>query len=133
MSQENVELVRKVVEAFNRRDVATLSAMHDPGVQWAPREAQALERSVYRGHEGIAQYFEDLASVWDEMSFEPEEFRDSGNHVVTGGRLRARGRGSGADIDEHVGVVHEIRNGKVVRAETYPTWTAALEAAGLRE
>jgi ketosteroid isomerase-like protein len=67
------------------------------------------------------------------MRFEPEEFRDRGHHVVTGGTARARGRGSGLDIDAHVGVVHEIRNGKIVRAETYPTWTEALEAVGLRE
>ena len=64
MSQENVEIVRRVFEAFNRRDIAAFLELLDPDVEWVPILA-VLEGRVYRGHEEIRRWIKDLATDWE--------------------------------------------------------------------
>jgi ketosteroid isomerase-like protein len=62
MSQENVEIVRRVAEAFNRSDVAAMVEEHDPDVEWHPAMQTSLggEATVYRGHEGLRAMMRDF-------------------------------------------------------------------------
>jgi ketosteroid isomerase-like protein len=61
MSQENVELSKRVVDAWNRRDVEATIALEDPEVVWDPVLEETVEGQAYRGHAGLRQYYEDLA------------------------------------------------------------------------
>ena len=98
MSQENVEIVRRVFDAFNSRDIAAFLELLDPDVEWVPILA-VLEGRVYRGHEGIRQWIDDLATDWEFFEVYYEELRDLGSRVLVSGHWRARGRSSGVEVE----------------------------------
>lgn len=83
MPQENVEIIRRFYEAFNRRDVAGALESADPDFEWIP--ARSLDQKL-RGRENVHGYFDDLIEFLDPRA-EPEEFFDKGDQVV--GRVRA--------------------------------------------
>jgi ketosteroid isomerase-like protein len=125
--------VRRLFDAFNRRDIAAFLGALDPGVEWIPIMA-ALEGRVYRGHEGARRWIEDLAADWE--FFEPsfEEFRELGDRVLVFGHWRARGRASGVELENQPATwLYEIKDGKVASMRTFTDRAEALEAARLEE
>jgi ketosteroid isomerase-like protein len=69
MSQENVEIVRRVLEAFNDRAVEGAIGLSHPDCEWHPFRAQ-LEGMVYRGHEGLRQFVRDMEEDWEAFRIE---------------------------------------------------------------
>jgi ketosteroid isomerase-like protein len=134
MSQENVEVFKRGVEAGNRRDVEALLAELDPAVEWHPVLTTTLggEATVYRGHKGVRELFRDVYEVLTDFQAEVLETRDLGDRLVASGRMRASGRASGAETVSPVGWVVDFENGKVIRIRSYFDPKEALEAAGLR-
>ena len=135
MSEENAELLRRAVDAYNRRDVDALLRELDPQVQWLPALPGLLvqDAHVYQGHDGIREMFRDFYDVLDEIEFEYSEIRDLGDQVVAIGQIRTRGKASGAETESSYANLAEVRNGKGIRIRGYLDPEAALEAAGLRE
>ncbi len=135
MSQENVETFKRFVDAFNCRDAEAMVEVVDAGVEWRPAAPVALggEATVYRGHPGISEGLRDLHDSFAEVQIEVSEFREVGDRVVGTGRIRTRGRGSGAEFDSIFGAVIEFKDGKATRIRSYLDPGDALEAARLRE
>jgi len=135
MSQENVEAFKRGSDAANRRDIEALLAVIDPEVEWHPAMAALLggEATIYRGHEGVREWLRDQQEAFAESRIDYSEIRDLGERVVAIGRLRARGKESGAETESPVAWVVVFRNGKVIQAKAYLDPEEALEAAGLRE
>jgi ketosteroid isomerase-like protein len=133
MSQENVEVVRRAFERFNRRDLAGASAVFEPDAEWVPYLA-ALEEEIYRGRD-------DIERMWREVLTDVPDFRiefvrvvaESPDCVVFEVEFRGVGKGSGADIRTRVYQAASFRNRKVVRVQGFRTAAEALEAVGLRE
>jgi len=131
MAGENSELLREWFAATARRDVPRLLEIASPEIEYVPIMA-ALEGRVYRGHEGIAQWLEDLYEDWE--IFEPigEEFHERGDTVIALGCWRARGRASGAQLDrEPATLVVEFRDARMTRLQTYTSRAEAFRALGL--
>ena len=135
MSQENVEIVRRVAEAFNRSDVAAMVEEHDPDVEWHPAMQASVggEATVYRGHEGLRAMMRDFYEVFAEIHLDVSETRDIGDRVVLIGLLRVRGRESGVETQSPAAYVVSLGNRKVIEARTYLDPAEALEAVGLSE
>ena len=135
MSQENVEAFKRGVEAYNRRDPEALMQGLDPAIEWHPAILVMLggEATIYRGHEGVRELLRDTDEALAEIHVEFSEIRDPGERIVAIGRLRARGKASGAVAESDVGYLAEFSNGKVTRIRTYLDPKEALEAAGLSE
>jgi ketosteroid isomerase-like protein len=135
MSQENVEAFKRGLEAGNRGDVETLLEILDPEVAWQSALHSLLggEATVYRGHDGIREMLRDLEEAFDEIHGEFAEIRDLGDRLLAIGRLRNRGKGSGAEVESPVAYVVEFKNRKAIRVRTYLDPKEALEAAGLGE
>jgi ketosteroid isomerase-like protein len=135
MSQENVEAVKRGVEAYNRRDMEALLEELDPEVEWHPAVLVRFEGEarVYRGHEGVREMLGDVFEALAELYTEYSEIRDLGDRIVAIGHLRMRGRESGAVMELPVASVTDLRNGKAIRVWTYLDPREALEAAGLSE
>jgi ketosteroid isomerase-like protein len=135
MSHENVEQTYRGLDAYNRRDVEALLATVDPEVEWSTAFPVLLggDATVYRGHDGIREMFRDFDDVLDEIHVEYSEVRDLGDRVVAIGRIRTRGKGSGAVTESPFAAVTDVKNGKGVRVRTYLDPQEALEAAGLSE
>jgi uncharacterized protein len=134
MSQENVEIVRTLYEAFVRGQWDLAALMLDPDVELHGTVGGLEEGTVARGLEQIRDALQgwDL-EAWDERRFELEEFVDAGDRVVVLQREFRRGRGSGLELETNTAVVFDVRNGRVVRLQGYMDQAEALKAAGLRE
>jgi ketosteroid isomerase-like protein len=132
MSQENVEAVRAAMEAFNRRDGKAFGALLTKDAEIMPVRA-VLEGTAYRGPDAASQYCAAVDESWDSLRWEVEEIRASGSWVLALGRIRGRGRGTGAAIDVRAGWVARFRDGLVANFHTYADRAEALEAVGLGE
>jgi ketosteroid isomerase-like protein len=133
MSQDNVEIAKRVVDAFNRRDVEDFFLLAAPDFEWFPAMAGTVEGGGYRGRDGIEKYLVDIGEAWEEYRVFAEEFRDLDDRVVMLGRIEGRGRGSHAWIDSPTGTIFEFLGGKMSRLRTYLDHGEALRAAGLSE
>jgi len=135
MSQENVEVFERGVEAYNLRDIDVFLEDLDADVEWQPALQVLLggEATVYRGHQGVRDWFRDVDAAFAEFHVEVAEIRDLGDRLVASGRMRARGRASGAEIDSPLAYLIEFRDGKVCRIRSFLDRTEALEAVGLSE
>jgi ketosteroid isomerase-like protein len=136
MSQENVEIVRRLWDAASRRDVEAVLALYDPEVEFDvsrhPLTSLIGGRRVYRGHEGLRSFFRERSEALENVEDVYEELIDAGDHVVAVARIRGRGRGSGVEVElPHGAAVLTIREGKVVRVVFLPTRDEALEALEL--
>ena len=131
MSQENVELYRRGIEAFNQRDLEAFLALADPDVVGISR-VLAIEAESYRGHDGTREWWKDLLGVFPDFTIEVVWVRDAGDLTVSELRNSVHGEGSAA-LAELVWQVSEWRDGRAVRWQMYESEQDALEAAGLGE
>jgi ketosteroid isomerase-like protein len=133
MSQENVELVRLAVDATNGRDLATLDAIWSEEAEFHSTFA-ASEGRVFRGRQGIRDYFVTLGEVFDDMRIEIEEITDADeDRLVVLLRVAGRGKGSGVNVEQRNGQVWTLVDGKIARIDSNMNRTEAFEAAGLSD
>jgi ketosteroid isomerase-like protein len=92
-----------------------------------------LDAGEYRGHAGLGRWLEDWGAARAEYSFELQEFIDAGDSVVAASLVKARGLGSGVEVERQDGLVYGFRAGKIVRLDYYNSRQQALEAVGLAE
>jgi ketosteroid isomerase-like protein len=129
----NIDLVRRVFDAFTARDIDAMLALSSPEIEfWGPTASFAREGKPYRGHEGLRQYFDDVASVWRTLEVVPHDFRDLGDRVLVIGRVYARGAG-GYISDSPTQWLWGVRGDQVVWGRVFTSRAEALAAAGLEE
>ncbi len=135
MSQANVEILWRVADAYNRRDVEGMVEDLHPEIEWHPLLQVLLggEATVYRGHGDVRRGVRELDEAFVELQAEPSEVRDLGERVVAIGHLRGRGRESGAMTESALAWIVEFKDAKVIRVREYLDPKEALEAAGLVE
>jgi uncharacterized protein len=133
MSQENVEIVKQLTDAFHRRDIDAFAKLTTPDVEWVPVFAAQVEGGAYRGRRGIEAFLREVSETWAEFRPVPEQYRDLGDHVLGLGRLRTQGRSSGAVVDAPWAGIFDFRGGKIFRIRTYLNHHEALKAVGLEE
>jgi uncharacterized protein len=137
MSQENVELIRRITEAVDRGDLDGAVAIANPPPEfefdpstWFP---QADILGVQRGPEGLRRVLEPFWSEFDDLHVELHELIDAGDQVFASATVRGRGKHSGVETSLDLWGVWTMRNGRAVRWQGYTDRAEALEAAGLRE
>jgi ketosteroid isomerase-like protein len=133
MPQENVEIVRRMFDAANRRDVHTLEALFSEDFELHSVLA-ASEGGVFRGRQGIRDYFAEFDAAFAEVHYEIEDVIDTGeDRVVALVKFTTRGKGSGVILDQRFGLVVTFQGEEISRMDSYFNQAEALEAAGLRE
>ncbi len=134
MSQENVELVRRGTDAYNRRDADGMleSWAPDAVLDWS--NARTFEAGVYRGHDEIRAFIEAFLAAWEEVRIEiidgPVEVADG--LLVAENITYLRGR-DGIEVQARSAWLITIEDGEQTSLTLYQTRQDALEAAGLRE
>ena len=132
MSQENVEIIRPIYEAFNRGDWdAVFRDMH-PDIELTTPPG-GPNSGTYRGREECEGYIRELVTPFDAWALQPEEFFERGDQVAVVYKVRARPKGSSAEIEIRNGALWTIRGGKAVSLRFFSKPQEALEAAGLSE
>ena len=138
MSQENVEIVRRAYEAFNRGgiDACISEGLWSPEVVWDVTPTGIPGLGTYRGREEVKRFFEDdwfSTFPFEEWEVKLEEVIDAGDRIIGMSRQHGRGATSGVMAELELAQVSTLRDGLVVRIDNYVDRAKALEAAGLRE
>ena len=131
MSQETVEIVRRAIDAFNRRDFYVVAELCDDELEFVS-VMTAVEEATYRGLETWERYASDMRETWEGWRLEDVRYIDAGEDaVVVLMRLVGAGKRSGVPVDREIGMVYRLRGGKLWRVRSYLQAEGALEAAGL--
>ena len=134
MSQETLEVVRRLYELWNRGDVDSATEMLEPGVVWHGY-SHLPDPGVRHGADQARRWATEFAEAWGEIRVEVDRLVEVGDDdVLALVRMSGRGLGSGAEVISGLdGHVWTIRGGKVAAVRMYQGADAALEAVGLRE
>jgi ketosteroid isomerase-like protein len=130
---ENVERICKGYAAFSRGDLDAAVQDFHPDIDWIGWDALS-DGGVVRGRDGVREFFRTWREAFDELTVEPEEIIEEGQHLIVQTRVHGRGRESTADITAPlVPWVWTIRDGQVVRMEMFANRAEAFESLGLPE
>ena len=131
MSQENVELVRRGVETWNRRDLTTWLALFssDAEIDWS--RARGPLKGVYRGRGERETFWNEFYSTFEEARIEAQGFTEAGSEVVVSLTARFRGR-EGIEVTARSASVYAVENGQITRLRMFQERAEALEAVGLK-
>ncbi|HEX5954596.1 MAG TPA: nuclear transport factor 2 family protein [Solirubrobacterales bacterium] len=132
MSQENVEIVRRMLGAISRNDWDAAFRDTHPGLEVTFKEGPRA--GTHRGREVLQEVGDDLRAGFESWVLEPLELIERGDQVVAivNNRLRPKG-GTGGEFGYRNGHIFTLSNGLVLSVVGYPTAEDALEAAGLSE
>ena len=133
MSQENLEILRRWHDAWNRGDLDTVADLFHPDAEVIP-DPSWMEPGPFKGRAVIRRWFEGLAESWDgrDQAVLRELFEASGQ-VVARWDWEVRGRASGIDTRLDLTAVNLVEAGRIVRQQYYFDHAAALKAVGLEE
>ncbi len=131
MSQENVEIVRRGYEHYNRTGEPDYNDF-DPEIVYDVSR-RTFDPLVYHGHDGVREFLALIREHWATMRLEPQDFIDAGDKVVVSVRLVGVGKESGVETTANAAHVWTFRDGKIVRQTVFQTMDEALVAAGLSE
>jgi ketosteroid isomerase-like protein len=133
MSQENVEIVRRCIEAWSAADRERLPASLHPDVVFHSAMTNIVGETV-SGRDAILGLLDKWAEQFSVVRWEVDEYLDAGDaRIVTLHRVFAKGRASGIELDRELGGVWDIRDGLVIKVWIYLDRDEALQAAGLSE
>jgi ketosteroid isomerase-like protein len=133
MSQENVELVRRAFDAWNRNDWATLERCHDPEVTIVAPDGWP-EADDARGWEATRQQYERLKDAWGVERSEIDGIRVVDEQVVlVRFRWITSGRASGVEQEWPMANVATVRDGRFAEIRYFLDPAEALRAAGLSD
>ena len=131
-------LLRRAVDSgwtsLERRDYELNFLFFAPDTEFEfPPAMQALGMpAAFRGHEGRMEGMEAVFEVWG-TELEPLYVVDLGERLLNLGLWHSRGRASGVPLDQELAQLATVRNGLVVRDQTFWSWEEGMRAAGLEQ
>ena len=126
MSHE--ETIHVAYEAWSRRDVDALLEVVHPDAEARPILGANIGVSVYRGREGLREWFRDLHQEWEAFETRVTRIDDRGERALCTIDIHARGRASGVVIDSELYHLLELRDGMILRLEAFRDKDAAMQA-----
>jgi len=133
VAQDNIAVMRAGFEALNSGEEARILAFAHPDFEAVVPPELSTEPDTYRGHDGIRRYFKLFDDAMEGVRFEAERLWEAGDSVVAVVRLTARGKTTGIRVEQRIAQVWTIRDGRAIRAQTFPELSEALAEAGLDE
>jgi ketosteroid isomerase-like protein len=132
MSQENIEVVRRSQDAWNRCDLPTWLGWYrsDAEIDWS--RSRGPLRGVYRGHDELKVFWNEFWSTFDDVQVELYGVASRDSEVVVSNTAHLRGR-EGIEVTASSTFVWTVENGQITRFRMFQERAEALEAAGLRE
>ena len=134
MSEENVELLRRICKLWSCGDLDATLELIDPNARWEPSGRFIGSGQTYHGHSGVQEFWALFREPWTNISLEPVEFTAlDETRMLSRTRFRGTGRASGVETETELFVVWTTEDGKVSRYQSFAERQQALEAAGLAE
>jgi ketosteroid isomerase-like protein len=139
VSRENIELVRRLYgvlasegstrELEQRLTDEALGHYLDPGIEWVPVAHSLLAAESYRGFDGVRRFWGEFLSAWESYRVEPLSFHDAGDQVAV--VVHIVGRTHELEVEETRSSLLTLRDGRVVRVQSFADPEGAREAAGM--
>lgn len=130
MSGSNLQTVRDLLDLWRQGALQRAGELIAPDAKIRPLRAQ-LERTSYSGPEGFRRMLAELALDWEDLDFDAEELHEEGENVVAIGRLTARARASGADVDTRIAWRWVVRDGLLLFGAAHSDPAHAIREAKL--
>ena len=132
MSQENVEIVRSLYEAWQRDGFGVVPELMDPDIEWV-NPSYAVEPGTRHGYDEFAAAAQAVLNVYGDYRVSAIQAYDTGDRVAVRARVAARSKVTAYPSTPERGYVFDLRHGKVIRFAWFNNPVEALEAAGLEE
>jgi ketosteroid isomerase-like protein len=132
MSEENVEIVRRMYEEAKTRPDALYEFLDDD-IDWETTELDMAGTAQGRGPDTVRSFFRSWVGAFEDWGYEAEDLIDAGDAVIAQIHQWGRGKASGVMVENSFWQVWTLREGKAVRATHHRKKAEALEAAGLSE
>jgi ketosteroid isomerase-like protein len=132
MSQDNVEIVRRIYANWAPGSSPTESNLLHPDIEWV-NPSDAVEPGTRVGIEAFSSITDRLDETIGALRMDVERFIDAGDRVVVIATMRGHGSASGVEVERRHGSVWTIRHGKAVRFQWFQDPDEALDAVGVRE
>jgi uncharacterized protein len=132
MSRENVEIVRRMVAAWNAGDIDGWLELCAPGIE-VVFPPDVPEPGPFHGRDELRAWAEGFMAAWEDFQAEIQQAVQAGERVVVALYYRGHGRDTGIEIEQTDWHVFTIRDGKITHWRNYGTQADALEAVGLSE
>jgi ketosteroid isomerase-like protein len=130
MTAGDVDRIRAFYVAREGADEDAILAVLHPDIE-AVTSPENPDQIVERGYDGFERFLRRWGAVWEDYEFEPEEFLEGGGSVLVLGRARARSRGSDVEIEQFVGHLWTMEEGRAIRLQVFHDRDEALSVAGL--
>ncbi len=133
MSAENVDIMRRGYEAFNRGDIDTVLGLMDENIEWHEPDVEGLpEAGTHHGPEQVARnVFQTAVEDYDDFQVTPEKFLDAeDDHVVVLGRFQGKGKETGKTLDAPFAHVWVLRDEKIASHQNYTDTAQWLRVLG---
>jgi uncharacterized protein len=131
LSQENVDVIRRIYSVWAKEGSPLPSGLLDSQIEWV-NPPDAIERGTRRGLDAFGTAVGAVSDTFAGVGVDIDEMLDVGDRVVVLATLHGRGRGSGAEVERRQGYVWTLRDGKAVRFEWFNSPDDAMRAAGVR-
>src|SRR5215216_6554695 len=132
MSQENVEIVQRGIEAFNRRDLRKWLASFRSGAEIDWSRSRGPLKGFYRGHRELEVFWDAFWSTFDDVQVEYHGFTEVGSEVVVPNTAHIRGR-QGIEVVARSTFVYTVENGQITRHRLFQERADALKFVRRRE
>jgi ketosteroid isomerase-like protein len=130
VSQENVEIVRRVVAALNARDLEGYLACCREDVELR----LPVVAGVYEGPEGIKRWFADIEDAGPDFHLDLRGVKATGaNQVLVFTHVASTGRASGVPLTMENAIIYDLIDRKIRRIRIFLDQSEALRAVGLEE
>ncbi len=128
MSQQNVEVVQRLYEAWRRDGFGVVPELMDPAIEYV-NPSYAVEPGTRRGYDGFAAAAEAVTSVYGDYEVSDPQLQDLGERVLVRALVKTRSHGNAVPIEAERGYVFDVRDGKVFRFAWFNDPADALEYA----
>lgn len=116
---DDVALVRRLFDAFNRRDQSGIAALCDESIEFFSIRGDPFDRTTaHLGPEGLGDYLAELARTWEELLMTPCEVERRGDRLLVRGRVYVRSHELGIR-DMPAAWIWELRDGRFVGGEAF--------------
>jgi len=132
MLQDNVELLRAWIEAFNGRDDDAIAQLHHPAIEWQT-SAEDPDATIHRGQEAVRRYLDGYLDAFPDLHIEATECFPVGSDRVFATNHFTGHSANGVPMDWLLTTISTYEDGRVVRVMEYFDRAQALEAVGLGE
>ncbi len=131
MASDRVRIASDAYEAWNRGDFDAMVENASPAIEWITSGVFPDFDPVYRGHDGIRRFWDNMQSAWEVIEVRPTRFTEYGDRLLVELHFNGKGRESGVEVELNWAQVITYRGDLILRIAGYPTVGDAREREGL--